>query len=171
MTSPAINVQVHQEFQSLVSAEWVQSIVIEALAQGPSSMPRALGVVIADDEVVRGLNGRYRGLDENTDVLAFSFDHQGEYYGDVEHRLADASGSEFVLPPGDESGLGEVIISFPQARRQAAQSQHSVEVELATLLAHGVLHLLGHDHQQAQEETAMKRAEAQVLDKVLRQSG
>ena len=69
----------------------------------------------------------------------------------------------FALPPGQTGGLGEVIISYPQAQRQAIKVGHSVKQELALLVAHGVLHLLGYDHGEPQEEVVMKEKEKAVL--------
>ncbi len=128
----------------------------------------AVSIVIADDATVRDLNSRYRGLDENTDVLSFAFGHQGEYYGEAGpvYELSDDAG--FVTPPGAVSGLGEVIVSYPQMARQAQESGHSLEREMAHLVAHGVLHLLGYDHMEAEDEAIMKAKESNVLAQVLR---
>ena len=162
-----VSVQVLEEFDGLVSAQWLRRIAEITLAVGASRPEDTLSVIVADYDVVRGLNKQHRGLDENTDVLSFSFSHQGEYYGERELRSEDSEEIDFALPPGQEPSLGEVIISYPQAQRQADQSGHSVERELAVLLTHGVLHLLGHDHEGLKEEEAMKRIEAQVLGQVL----
>ena len=166
-----IKVQVHEEFHGLVSAGWIAGVVEEALLLGASAPDAEVGVVIAGDDVVRELNRQHRGLDENTDVLSFSFGHQGEYYGDRPQPSPPGVETEFVLPPGEDVTLGEVIVSLPQARRQADQYRRPIEEELTLLLAHGVLHLLGHDHQIAHEEAAMKGLEAQVLDRVMRGRG
>ena len=161
-----ISVHVIDEFDGRVSAQWLMQTAEATLALESRAPGASLSVVIADDQVVRDLNKRHRGLDENTDVLAFSFTHQGEYYGGRGTSHPPADEVAFVLPPGEHDSLGEVIISYPQAQRQAALSGHPVEVELAVLLAHGVLHLLGHDHQGPEEEAAMKKVEARVLARV-----
>ena len=70
------------------------------------------------------------------------------------------------MPPGQESGLGEVIISYPQAVRQAKEVGRSVKDEVAYLLAHGILHLIGHDHMEPDEEAVMKAKEEAVLTSV-----
>ena len=158
-----VKVRVIDEFDGRVSAQWLIQTAEATLALDSQAPGSSLSVVIADDLVVRDLNKRHRGLDENTDVLAFSFTHQGEYYGVRGTSPSPADEVEFVLPPGQHDSLGEVIISYPQAQRQAVLSAHPVEVELAVLLAHGVLHLLGHDHQEPEEQAAMKKVEARVL--------
>ena len=165
------SVQVLEEFDGLVSGQWLRRVAEHALAVGSPGTEAEVSVVIAGDDVVRDLNRRHRGLDENTDVLAFAFGHRGEYHGVREQRpapgeetdSAPAPDDEFVVPPGEGRSLGEVVISYPQAERQAAQSGHPVRWELAVLVTHGVLHLLGHDHAGPEEEAAMRRMEAEVL--------
>ena len=159
-----IDVQIFDEFEGVVSEEWVREIVAAAIEPefpGPESH---VSVVIADDEVVRELNRQHRGLDENTDVLSFSFTHEGDYYGEDARNAVQIDG-DFILPPdveGDES-LGEIIVSYPQTQRQAEQAGHAVERELTVLLVHGVLHLLGHDHEEPDDEAVMKSARARVM--------
>ena len=118
--------------------------------------------MIADDEAVRRLNHDYRGLDETTDVLAFAFDHPGHYEGDgVSPSLM---GQEpFVAPPEYAGFIGEVIVSYPQCLRQAVALGHTTLDELALLITHGVLHLLGYDHATPQEEGDMKAREMKAL--------
>jgi probable rRNA maturation factor len=164
MSDFEIDVQIFDEFESAVSEQWVREIVSAAVESESSGPETQISVVIADDEVVRDLNRQHRGLDENTDVLSFSFTHQGEYYGD-EERDAVADDEDFVLPPdmSNVESLGEIIISHPQTKRQAEQAGHTVEKELTVLLIHGVLHLLGHDHEESDDEVVMKAAEARVI--------
>jgi probable rRNA maturation factor len=85
----------------------------------------SLGVRFASDRELRRVNRGFRGKDMPTDVLSF---------------------------PGEESHLGDILISVPTARRQAAAAGHPVERELRILLLHGVLHCLGHDHETDQGE-------------------
>jgi len=166
MSQLHVDAHVLEGFEGLVSEQWLIAIVRVTLASEHTGDEDGISVVIADDAVVRDLNRRHRGLDENTDVLSFSFAHQGEYYGERKPDVGSGGESDFVLPPGQISSLGEVIISYPMAQRQAEQSGHSVQRELAFLLTHGVLHLLGHDHEEPDEEAAMTRAQDRVLAQV-----
>ena len=156
-------IQVLDTVDGPVSEEWLRGVAERTLALEQPESKGALSVVVADDDTVRALNSRHRGLDETTDVLSFSLSHQGEYYGEKQPGPEWPGAAAFVLPPGEDSGLGEVIISYPQAVRQAHESSHEVEQELALLLTHGILHLLGHDHVRPDEEAAMKAKEAKVL--------
>ncbi len=98
---------------------WLERLLAE-LAPGAASC----GVRFVDDRAMRELNGRYRGLDRTTDVLSFPGDR---------------------TPEGRH--LGDVAISVPAARRQAAARGHDLGRELKLLLLHGILHCLGHDHE------------------------
>lgn len=98
-------------------------------------------VRFVSDREMRRLNREYRGKDQATDVLSFP----GE----------SADNSE-----GGDRHLGDVALSVPTARRQAASRGHSVERELRVLILHGVLHCLGHDHETDQGQ--MEALEAKL---------
>ncbi len=104
-----------------------------------------VSVVLADDETIRQLNRQYRQVDASTDVLSFS-QLEGEELIDV----------------GDTVVLGDIVISLQRAVEQADRYQHSLERELAFLLVHGLLHLLGYDHDQ-QFEGEMRDRQTAVL--------
>lgn len=88
---------------------------------------RAFCCLIADDNELRRLNREFRGKDYPTDVLSFPSDGQAGQAGGLSY--------------------GEIAISMDSARRQAAEYGHSVEAEIGILMLHGVLHLLGMDHE------------------------
>lgn len=116
------------------------------------SYPAELSLVIADDDTVHGLNRTYRGVDRTTDVIAFALSQET-------CREAEA----FVMPPDAVIHLGEVIISYPQAKRQAEEQHHSIQCELELLVAHGVLHLVGYDHELPKDRKKMRALEAEAL--------
>lgn len=99
-----------------------------------------LSVALVSDAVIRELNRDFRGTDKPTDVLAFAM-REGEQGAPV-----DASETEM---------LGDVIVSVDTARRQAARQRRPLLDELTMLLAHGLLHLLGYDHDTARKEKVM----------------
>ena len=161
-------VQVFEEYADQVSEDWVLRASERALAKAAEvGYDRgAAGVVVANDDTVRALNRAHRGLDETTDVLAFSNISEGRYYGDDRAQsLEPADG--FAAPPEQDTEFGEVVISYPQAVRQAGEAGHSVKKELATLLAHGLLHLLGYDHEDPEEEAEMAARQEALLVEVL----
>ena len=173
MTDFRIDVQIFDEFVKVVSESLVQDAVSAGMESEACDPNTHVSAVIADDEVVRELNLQHRGLDENTDVLSFSYTHEGEYYGEGE-RTKPGGDIDFVLPPteSDDASLGEIIISYPQASRQAERSGHSVDRELTVLLVHGVLHLLGYDHEEPEDEALMNEAASRAMERfAARQNG
>lgn len=102
-----------------------------------------LSVAFVDDETIHALNRDYRHKDKPTDVLAFAMS-EGEH-GHMAGRV-----------------LGDVIISVPTAKRQAKAAKKTILAECTMLLAHGLLHLLGWDHETAAKDRAM-RAETERL--------
>jgi probable rRNA maturation factor len=125
--------------------ELVQSILARELGPGEY----ALGLHVVDDDEIRALNKQHRGKDAHTDVLSFP--------------LHDPNGMRFVLPPGAPANLGDVVISLPRVHDQAQDFGHSVERELAYLVAHGVLHLLGYDHEEEADRRRMRQQEEAAL--------
>ncbi|HEY8518231.1 MAG TPA: rRNA maturation RNase YbeY [Candidatus Binatia bacterium] len=96
-----------------------------------------LSIALVGDEEMHRLNRDFRGKDRTTDVLAFA-QREGE-------------GVQAPLD-GAPALLGDVVISLPTAERQAAERGHALERELTELLVHGILHLLGYDHERSPAE-------------------
>ncbi len=154
-------------FKRRVTARRLRRVVEAALIVGAGKLPpeamvsdqQEVSLVIADDEALLQLNWTYRGLDEVTDVLSFSPRHAGPYEGhdapNESDAIEDMDFPEFPNASDEASELGEVVISYPQAKRQAMQAKHPVALEVETLVVHGVLHLLGYDHAEAGEEQEM----------------
>jgi probable rRNA maturation factor len=109
-----------------------------------------VSIVVVDDQGIRELNARYRGIDAPTDVLSFSMREEGE---------AEPAFEE----PADEQLLGDVIISLETAERQAREFGHGLEREVGFLAAHGLLHLLGCQHDDEAERSRMRDLEERVL--------
>ena len=149
-----LSIRIEKPFAGLVSKKWLRQAVKLTLIHTGISSPVELGLVIAGDDTVHELNRSYRNVDSTTDVIAFALSEQGAKY------------EPFITPPDDVIHLGEVVISFPQAERQAEEQHHSVEKELALLVAHGVLHLLGYDHELPEQAEKMKGMESRVLDAI-----
>jgi probable rRNA maturation factor len=153
--SEEIEIFVEEKFRGVMDGGWVKKIVRQVFKAEGVAPPYEVSLVFADSETVQKLNRDYRGVDEPTDVLAFyMFPQKG----------ADSS---FALPPDGVTRLGEVIISYPQAVAQAREQGHSPERELALLVIHGILHLLGYDHEEPEEESKMRERERELLERCL----
>ncbi len=106
----------------------------------------ALTISIGSDEFVHELNKTYRNIDRPTDVLSFS--------------------EEYIIPGTSTVYLGDIAISYPTARIQAEQAGHPVINELSLLAIHGVLHLLGFDHQDEDQKMQMWALQHQILEEI-----
>ena len=114
-------------------------------------------LVLADDQFVRALNRDYRNLDEATNVLAFA--------------NADAAGGNAGGNGGDGAAgapriLGDVVVAYETAAAEATAKAKSLADHLCHLVVHGMLHLLGYDHQTAAEADRMESLEVQVLSRL-----
>ncbi len=144
--------------------DWLNNIANAALDVALDGTKAAqMSLLITNDDTIRSLNAQFRGVDEVTDVLSFSTSHPGHWEGEAEPP-EDTRDFEFVMPPGELSPLGEVIVSYPQARRQSEQRGVPLEHELALLVVHGVLHLTGHDHLEPEESALMQSKERAALE-------
>lgn len=105
-----------------------------------------LTLVLTDDEEIRALNRDFRGLDAPTDVLAFPANEND--------------------PQTGRHYLGDIVISWTRARQQANERSHPPEAEAQLLVVHGVLHLLGFDHDEAEAQARMWAAQNAILDRL-----
>ncbi len=114
--------------------------LIDVILRDYSHEDSDASVVFTTDEDIRCLNREYRNVDRPTDVLAFT-------------------GAEDERFDGPETLLGDVVISVDRAAVQARRFRRPFDREILKLTAHGLLHLLGHDHEKSAERSAMRRLE------------
>lgn len=136
-----ISIQIDDEQKSNLSEVLAQAAVavLERMnVQGDAS------IILSDDDKLQELNIQFMGIDAPTDVLSFP---SGE-----------------IDPDSGELYLGDVIISQTRASQQALAGGHSLEDELRLLVVHGMLHLLGYDHADADEKTSMWVQQSRILE-------
>jgi len=144
--------------------ELVMKAAVAGLDSEQFEGPDHITVMITGDERIRELNREFKGEDEITDVLSFNVDGSTDddsNEGD-DDEWPDLNGSAEV----DTNRLGDIAISLPQVVRQAAENGKSSDRELAMLTIHGVLHLLGYDHAEIDEEKVMFGKTDVVLAKI-----
>lgn len=128
------------------------SVIFKALraaARAENLPPADVAVTVVDNEQIHALNKEYRQVDRPTDVLSFPLWEPGE---------------EWVISEEEETvPLGDIVISYPKAKEQAEEYGHSIERELGFLAVHGFLHLLGYDHETAEEEKEMFQRQEEIL--------
>jgi probable rRNA maturation factor len=152
ISSVEINVLIEEGFRDCLESQWLRSLAEQVLTLQEAGAEVELGLVITGQERVQALNRSYRGKDAPTDVLAFS--------------TLPGAGEPFVTPPDGRLHLGEVIVSYPQAMIQAGEEGHSIKKEIATLITHGILHLLGFDHEEPGLKRQMQAREREILSRL-----
>jgi probable rRNA maturation factor len=110
------------------------------------SLDSELSIILTDDARLHELNLNYLGIDAPTDVLSFP-----------------ASETD---PETSARYIGDILISTPRAQAQAEAAGHPFESEMQLLVVHGVLHLIGHDHAEAEEKALMWKAQAEILERL-----
>lgn len=115
-------------------------------ADGPVPLPAEVSVLLTDDARQRGLNAAYRGKDASTNVLSFpGFD------------------PDDPLPPGMAATLGDISVAFETTTREAEAQGLPFRDHFTHLLVHGLLHLLGYDHEDENEAETMEALEVEIL--------
>jgi len=128
-----------RQLELLTQAARVATKYVQAIASEVS-------ISFMTEEEIKALNRDYRGKDSPTDVLSFPV------------------GGGFAIGAGHP--LGDIVICIDVARRQAEEYEHSIERELAFLLVHGMLHLVGYDHETLEDEAAMCAAQDEILNQL-----
>jgi probable rRNA maturation factor len=140
-----LNIDVEDESWNIVQhlEELTQRAAAAALPA--SAATKELTVLFADDETLQSLNKDWRGKDKATNVLSFP------------------APENLKLPPGEIQPLGDIALGYATVAREAAESGKSVADHTAHLIVHGILHLLGYDHEDEAQATVMEAQEVKIL--------
>ena len=106
-----------------------------------------LSLIIVDNQEIHQINQTYRGIDRPTDVISFALEDTTE-----------------IMIEGMPRMLGDIFISIDKIKEQAKEYQHSFQREFAFLFVHGLLHLLGYDHNDTKEQELMFEKQRQILE-------
>jgi probable rRNA maturation factor len=136
-----IHIDLQQYFSDIALLERAARFTLDL---APASSNADMTIVLTDDTQLHELNREFLGVDSPTDVLSFPADEEED--------------PETGIPY-----LGDILISMPRAAQQAQAAGHSVEEEVQLLVVHGTLHLLGHDHAEAEEKARMWQSQSEVM--------
>lgn len=132
-------------------------VVVQSLKEEGIQVPVEISLTVTGAEQIREINRDYRKIDKVTDVLSFP---QWDYSElDAEAVLEQAEAD----PDTGEVCLGDIVICLERAKEQAEEYGHSLERELGFLAAHSMLHLLGYDHMEPEEEKRMMDKQEKIL--------
>lgn len=142
-----IDIEIDEAFEGKVDQSLIERAVAAVLAGEGIDEEIELSILITRDEELHRLNRDYRGVDRPTDVLSFASEEE-----------PDDAPVAFVRPDEEPRFLGDLAISYERVLDQAEEYGHTPARELAYLVAHGLLHLLGYDHELGPDEAADMRA-------------
>lgn len=141
-----IFVDIQEEYQKKISPEILIETAQKVLAAMNQAGDEEIQIIIADDASLQSLNNEFMGIDAPTDVLSFPLG--------------------FDNPESGSLYLGDIIISYQTAERQAAQGGHETIEEIKLLIVHGMLHLMGYDHYTPKEKADMWAQQDRLLDEL-----
>jgi probable rRNA maturation factor len=148
-----IAVQIDEEYATLVDEENLRAAAVAALlANGVEDAE--LSIVVTSDSAVQQLNRDYRGVDAPTDVLSFAAQEEND---ELDLAMPPELAAEL------DRYLGDIVIAYPYTMQQAAHFGSTPAAELRLMVVHGVLHLLGDDHDTPEAEAEMWARQESVL--------
>ncbi|MDX1522872.1 MAG: rRNA maturation RNase YbeY [Anaerolineae bacterium] len=140
-----VTIQIEQPFATLDPARIKAALQTTVEAAGrPAPSAESVAVVITDSETVQALNRQFRGVEAPTDVLSFE----------------NSADPDF---PGEAAHLGDIIIAYPIAEAQALAGGHETVDEIILLAVHGLLHLLGFDHDTPENKNDMWTRQQEIM--------
>jgi probable rRNA maturation factor len=148
-----LDVQVLEPFAAAVDTALIERTLTAVLEHEGLTEAVEISVLVADDATLHQLNRDYRSVDSPTDVLSFA-------------EPAPGDALPFVTAPDADAPryLGDIALSYERVLAQADEYQHPPQRELAYLVAHGTLHLLGYDHERGADDAAtMRQIEEAVM--------
>lgn len=151
-----ITVQIAAEYEDRLDAVALHSLAIGVLRAEGAPGPLELGVVITTGPEVRSLNRDYLGHDYETDVISFG----------MAEEQGSAGAQRFVTPEERAPYLGDIAISYDRACEQAPEFGNSPQAEVATLLIHGLLHLLGYEDTEDADRARMHARQQELLEAI-----
>lgn len=152
-----ITVSISPNVSSTFDSQWLVNLANETVNLLKLKKTVEFSILITSNRKIKQLNKKYRNIDEPTDVLSFYMPQN-----------SNKKNVDFITPPDSLIHLGEIIISYEQTVKQAMEESVNVSMELMVLTVHGILHLLGYDHELPEEEKKMREKEEEVKAKLMR---
>ena len=159
--------EIDEGFLKKIAEETLKFMAAEENLPGLSEGKVEISLAIVGEGRMRKLNKIYRGKNKVTDILSFGDKSVLPYLAKAFPRLKKGKDTVFINPPDGVKRLGEIVICYPYAKKQAKRLGNSLEKELTILLIHGILHLLGYDHEKNGRETEkMREMEEKILGQI-----
>ena len=140
----------YEDIENLAEEKLIEKVVSTVLEMEQIKKKLDVYITLTNNENIRKINAEHRQIDKATDILSFPMFDRSEIDSlKVDDEMEDI--------------LGDIIVSVEKVREQAEEYGHSFERELAYLVTHGMLHLLGYDHMIDEEKVVMRKREEEIL--------
>ena len=151
--------KVHKIFdvKHSISEDWITVVANETLKPHTFIRDCELHIIIGNDNILKSLNFKHKGIDDATDVLSFNIEPIDDFVAVDDNTNLSSGIDDFIMPESVTGLVGEVIISVEKVISQSHERGISFDQELAILIIHGILHLLGFDHQDDQDYQKMQK--------------
>lgn len=140
----------YEDIENLAEEKLIEKVVSTVLEMEQIKKKLDVYITLTNNENIRKINAEHRQIDKATDVLSFPMFDRSEI-------------DSLKIDDEMEDILGDIIVSVEKVREQAEEYGHSFERELAYLVTHGMLHLLGYDHMIDEEKVVMRKREEEIL--------
>lgn len=142
----------YEDIDKIDEEEIIRNVVETVLKEEKIIQNLEIYITLTNNDNIKKINAEHRNIDKPTDVLSFPM-FEREEIQNLKEENAEAI----------ETMLGDIIVSVEKVREQAEEYGHSFKRELAYLVTHGMLHLLGYDHMIEEEKTVMRKREEEIL--------
>ena len=158
-----MTITIDYEAEKKLEISWekiIRDIIEEALNYEECPYEAEINVLLTDNREIQVMNREYRQIDRPTDVLSFPMI---EYETPSDFSMVEEDFCDCFNQESGEQMLGDIILSVDKIEEQAQAYGHSMERELAFLVAHSMLHLCGYDHMEEEERLIMEKKQEEIL--------
>lgn len=160
------NINIHYDSDLSINLDITQCItnIFKILNLNPCTQ---INILFVNNEKITKLNSEFRGISDPTDILSFSPDFSGTYYGKAKETNFKKNNIEFPEHPHiNKILLGDLAISLEYIKNQSENKKIIFDNEIKKLIIHGILHLNGYDHENAEDEKKMTNKQNYILNKI-----
>lgn len=155
---------IENEYEFDFDVEALLEVLVNAVLEDADLKTEVeLNIVITDNEEIHKVNKEFRNIDKETDVLSFP---ALEFERPADFSSIDMDDYSYYNPDTKELILGDMMLSYERVSAQAKEYNHSVKREFAFLVVHSLLHLLGYDHENKEDEIIMREKQTEILERL-----
>lgn len=159
-----MTIEIDYDYPKIVTRDYrkiLEKVILASLDYEDCPYEAMVYVLLTDNDTIHAINKEHRGIDQPTDVLSFPMH---EYPVPADFSDIEVTDPDAFHPDSGELILGDIILSMDKVTEQSDRFGHSVTRELAFLVAHSMLHLMGYDHMEEEERKIMEAKQEEILN-------